>query len=129
MLGKCLALISLTFIPVILEYYSSKCRKEITNYTSCCLFVTPANIECRQHIFKNISCGNRCSNTYILKIVEFIESAKHSISLCMYLLTLRQIGEALCEAHKKGVIVRYITDAEMAGATGAKVKQLKECGK
>lgn len=132
MLIKFLSYLGFTFAPLLLHsYYKRKLlsikenKGNTSSYNYMCIFITPANAYCRQHIFKKNPCRNTCSSNYLQFMVNFINAATESISICVYLLTLQEISEALCNAHMNGVLVRYIGDQEMSTCTGSQINKLK----
>lgn len=58
-----------------------------------------------------------------------MESARSSLDVCMYLITLGQLRDSIIRMHRKGVKVRIIIDADMADSLGAQVHILRKCGK
>lgn len=91
-----------------------------------CIFINPENFNCRDHIIENESCGETCSAAYLQKILHLLRSAKLSISMCMYHLTLKQVSQELINARRRGVLVRIITDTATFQITSSKARALKE---
>lgn len=112
----------LVIIPLLAEFLLDRFLKNRAvhlkdNYEYKCVFTDAKNIKCREHIDIGIACGPCCSQKILQDIVKYILSAKESISMCMYLLTLREITAALVACHKAGKQVRVILDDEMCGCS------------
>lgn len=59
-------------------------------------------------------------------IVYLIDSAKHTINLCMYIFTNADIGNALKRAHNRGVKIRIVMDHSMEKSSNSRVAFLSE---
>lgn len=68
---------------------------------------------CRTHLIDAKDCCEECSSVYQKQITSFISSAKVSICLCMYMISLKDIIFAMINASNRGVKVRVITDNVM----------------
>lgn len=125
--STCLAIIP-GLMEIILKKYKKvySSVKDNSNYT--CVFITPTNAKCRQHIYDKVFCGLSCSYVVLKDIVDFIASATESISLCMLLLTSHEICATLIKCHKEGKIVRVILDKRMWGCSGSKGIPLQRNG-
>lgn len=114
--------VSLTLAPLVLHYILEKREqkrlqslKEINNQSYYeCIFVDYKNFGCRSHLINKEECGPHCAFSYLERLLHFLASAKTSISMCMYMLTLKQVATELVNAHKRGVTVRLITDKGMS---------------
>lgn len=85
----------------------------VSQYYHQCKFVDMRHFNCRAHLIERKECGEECSLVYEKEIVSFITSAKKSICMCMYIITLKDVIFAVINASKRGVIVRVITDKVM----------------
>lgn len=124
--------------PLILTYLYSKKYKALLKELQykvedkSCVRVLATKLEgedCYKHIRNRTVCGDRCAYKHILLVVSRIDLARHSVSLCMYIVTCGEIYEALLRAHQRGVRVRVVTDAAMAGVQGTKLSYLQNKGK
>ncbi|XP_018324107.1 mitochondrial cardiolipin hydrolase-like [Agrilus planipennis] len=123
--------ISISVTPLILVLYLKNRRKQKqVKDTDCikCIFITARNSDCRNHLMNNYTCSPSCSMTYLIEILKFLKSAKQTISLCMYMLTLDSVYETLVEAHNSAINVRVIADSEMSRNTSSKIISLKSKG-
>ncbi|EEZ99465.2 Mitochondrial cardiolipin hydrolase-like Protein [Tribolium castaneum] len=84
------------------------------------------NVMCSSHFNTHTACEDNCSVTHLNTLLRFLGSAKYSISLCMYMVTLKQVTDELIKAEDRGVKVRIITDHVMYKMERSKTKLLKE---
>lgn len=116
-------LMYLTFTAIVLKFlfkwrYKNVFKilqKEETNcqYYHQCKFINMKQFNCRAHLIGSSDCCEECSVIYEKEITSFIASAKLSICICMYIISLKDIIFTIIEASKKGVKVRVITDSVM----------------
>lgn len=64
----------------------------------------------------------------LLTLMESIQSARHSLDVCMFTMACKELGEVLIKAHRDRITVRVITDAEQTGAYGSQIKKLRRAG-
>lgn len=93
------------------------------------IFITNENLECTEHLRQEESCGEKCSHNYLQTIREHLRSAKATISLCIYHVTLVTILEELTDAHSRKIAVRVISDREMDYHHASITNKLREKGK
>ncbi|XP_008199667.1 mitochondrial cardiolipin hydrolase [Tribolium castaneum] len=126
-----------TVLPMILNYLIKrrhkfklkKLRDEKWDQDSSyyhCIFFTMKNVMCSSHFNTHTACEDNCSVTHLNTLLRFLGSAKYSISLCMYMVTLKQVTDELIKAEDRGVKVRIITDHVMYKMERSKTKLLKE---
>lgn len=65
----------------------------------------------------------------LARIMEIINSAKHTIDAAVYLFNVKELGEAMIKAHQRGVTVRVLGCKSMAGATGTQFPEMRSAGK
>lgn len=75
-----------------------------------------------------------CSNAYCFirnsaRVVQLINSSNKSISICMYIFTLPDIGEALLRAKNRGVIIRMVGCESMAYSTASVMTKMSKNSK
>ncbi|XP_050301474.1 mitochondrial cardiolipin hydrolase-like [Anthonomus grandis grandis] len=131
-------LITITTIPLILRYFLKRkyeklarqlYQKDDTSYYEC-IFFDYKNFRCKPHLINKEECGDNCSYTRLRRLLHYIGSAKKSISMCMYMLTLQQVCSELVKASERGVTVRLITDKIMVktSAAGSNIQYLQKHG-
>lgn len=86
------------------------------------------NFNCREHIYNQTFCSPTCAAAEINRLEKFVSSAKKSISLCMYIQTLKQVQNALVKAHRRGLQVRLISDITMLKERQSKSHLLQRFG-
>ncbi|XP_055846501.1 mitochondrial cardiolipin hydrolase [Episyrphus balteatus] len=77
--------------------------------------------------------GNKCKNMFcyprnIRKIIKFIDNAKYSIDLSMYIFTSNELALAFHRAIKRGLQIRIVSDQEMCFSSGSRITELTKCG-
>lgn len=74
---------------------------------------TSIKYNCRSHLMNASECGEDCAVVIEKELTSLVSSAKISICICMYILTLKNVIFAMIKASKRGVKVRVITDNVM----------------
>jgi cardiolipin hydrolase len=64
----------------------------------------------------------------IQKVVKYINLARKSIDLAIFSFTNDDLANALIDAHKRGVVVRIITDDEAMKGKGADSQRMSDQG-
>ena len=62
------------------------------------------------------------------KIVSLLNSARHSIDICVFTITDNRIAEPIQAAHRRGIKVRVITDNDKANDRGSDAERLAHAG-
>lgn len=62
------------------------------------------------------------------KVVHYLNSAVTTLDICVFSITYNVLGDAIIEAHKRGVKVRVISDDEQAKNPGADIERLQQAG-
>lgn len=93
------------------------------------MFVTNENSGCVDHLRLEMPCRDKCSHNYLRKIRRHLRSAKVSISMCVYHVTLDTVFQELSRAHAHRVKVRVIADREMAHHSASIMKKLINRGR
>ncbi|XP_055616170.1 mitochondrial cardiolipin hydrolase-like [Toxorhynchites rutilus septentrionalis] len=65
---------------------------------------------------------------HVRRIVAFLDRARVSINLCMYIVTVDSIGDAVLRAAKRGVRVRVIGCSTMAYSSGSQMTKMVQGG-
>lgn len=68
--------------------------------------------------------GDACLN----RIIGLFRDARESADICVFTITDNRIGEAIVQAHKRGVRCRIITDNDKAEDRGSDVDALERAG-
>ncbi|XP_030384251.1 mitochondrial cardiolipin hydrolase [Scaptodrosophila lebanonensis] len=83
----------------------------------------------RDELHQEINCSNKfCSVRNLARIIQQIDKAAYSIDIAIYTFTNIALMTAIERALKRGVIVRIITDREMAFSSGSKIACLAPYG-
>lgn len=70
----------------------------------------------------------RCVYKNMLEMKACITEAKHTLDVCLYILTAEEMAVEILRAHRRNVRVRFITDAGMAMSNGSKFETLRRNG-
>ncbi|XP_066250255.1 mitochondrial cardiolipin hydrolase-like [Euwallacea similis] len=114
--------LGLTALPIFLHYILKKRyqrqlqdlnKPDLDSYYEC-IFIDYKNFNCKPHLIKLTECGENCSTTHLKRLLHYIASAKTSVKLCMFMLTLKQVTAELVGVHKRGVKVQVIADRGMS---------------
>lgn len=94
------------------------------------LFTNNLSTKCSLTHEKDYVCPNSfCFIRNSARIVQLIESSSKSISICMYIFTFPEIGEAIIRAKNRGVIVRLVGCESMAYSTASVMTKLSKNSK
>ncbi|XP_015173409.1 PREDICTED: mitochondrial cardiolipin hydrolase [Polistes dominula] len=75
------------------------------------LFFTEESDLCRMHLGIKDHCERlNCSVASLNKLKYYLESAKKTIHVCMYLITLDVLANAIITAHERGIVIKIISD-------------------
>ncbi|XP_015116833.1 mitochondrial cardiolipin hydrolase [Diachasma alloeum] len=75
--------------------------------------------QCREHAMRQVSCEiPHCPGRNIKKLVHFFDSAKKTLDVCIYILTYKDISDAIIRAHKRDITIRLIVDSGMSETSG-----------
>lgn len=64
----------------------------------------------------------------LVRIEQYINSAKKTIDAAVYLFNVKQLGAAIIRAYERGVSVRIVGCSSMQGATGTQFGELHRAG-
>lgn len=62
------------------------------------------------------------------KMIKYVEGARKSLDICLYLLTCEDLCNSILNSFKRGVCVRVVTDCDMSLSTGSKMNELRKRG-
>ncbi|XP_028170060.1 mitochondrial cardiolipin hydrolase-like [Ostrinia furnacalis] len=72
---------------------------------------------------------SRCKITHSMdKLLGYLDGAKKTLDICMYVLTNMDVANAVMKLHFRGVKVRVLIDADMAYTQGSMVRRLEKQG-
>ncbi|KAI8466110.1 MAG: MT associated signaling protein phospholipase D [Monoraphidium minutum] len=66
--------------------------------------------------------------TSLARLVQWLNSAKRSLDVCVFSITCDELAEALLAAHGRGVRVRVISDNDQTATKGSDVDRLRASG-
>ncbi|XP_045785994.1 mitochondrial cardiolipin hydrolase-like [Maniola jurtina] len=72
---------------------------------------------------------SRCMITKSLdRLLYYLNSPRHSIDICMYVMTNADLINAILKLYIRGIQIRVIIDADMAFSSGSVLKRLEKQG-
>ncbi|XP_014242796.1 mitochondrial cardiolipin hydrolase-like isoform X1 [Cimex lectularius] len=81
---------------------------------------------CNGHKFKEFDCGNLdCNYGRLCYMLSFIENARVSVDICIYIITAKVFGDAIINAHRRGLRVRVIADSDMSFSAQSVINDLR----
>ncbi|KAL5018209.1 hypothetical protein ScPMuIL_003931 [Solemya velum] len=96
------------------------------------LFFPDNRVACKSH-FIGEGCGKLgCHFSHepnsLSKLFEYLTKARKSLDVCVFVFTCSSLADILVEAHKKGVVVRVITDDEQVDVSNSQIWKLRKEG-
>uniref|UniRef100_A0A1B6H873 Mitochondrial cardiolipin hydrolase n=1 Tax=Homalodisca liturata TaxID=320908 RepID=A0A1B6H873_9HEMI len=89
------------------------------------LFFCEVGIGCKDHLAeggeKKQCSSKNCSFYNLSRMLHYLNSAESSLDVCLYLITVKELGAAVIKAQKRGVKVRIICDEDMANGSGSQI--------
>lgn len=67
--------------------------------------------------------------SFYSRMVRYLQDAKESLDVCIYLVTVRELSSQIIKAHRRGLKVRVITDEDMAHGSGSQISLFRQAGK
>lgn len=97
------------------------------------LFFPDSKLACQVHYSNPEGClrsGCRYSHedTSLSKLQTYLLSAKQSLDVCVFVITCRELADSLIKVHKRGVVVRVITDSKQVDVPNSQVGNLLKEG-
>lgn len=62
------------------------------------------------------------------RIVHLLDGARQRIDICVFTITDDRLSDAIVAAHRRGVVVRILTDDEKAGDEGSDIERFHQAG-
>ena len=94
------------------------------------LFFPDAHLPCRNYLngvpCKKRTCAYAHEPTSLTKLLTVLRSASRTLEVCVFCITCNEIADVLETAAKRGVMVRIISDDEMAKTSGSDVERLSK---
>uniref|UniRef100_A0A1B6GEV7 Mitochondrial cardiolipin hydrolase n=1 Tax=Cuerna arida TaxID=1464854 RepID=A0A1B6GEV7_9HEMI len=89
------------------------------------LFFCDVGLSCKDHSLeggeKKQCSSKNCSFYNLSRMLHYLNSAESSLDVCLYLITMKDLGSAVIKAQKRGVKVRVICDEDMANGSGSQI--------
>ncbi|KAL5473324.1 hypothetical protein EMCRGX_G027794 [Ephydatia muelleri] len=72
--------------------------------------------------------GSRQNESNVFYLFDVISTATKSIDAAIYAITARDFSDILINAHRRGVVVRILTDNEQQSLPNSQIQQLRRAG-
>ncbi|XP_052069010.1 uncharacterized protein LOC127708201 [Mytilus californianus] len=97
------------------------------------LFFPDETVACKSYFTDDYGCRNsNCRFSHeensLSKLFTYLMSARTSIDICVFVITCSDLAELLIKSHKKGVVVRVVTDNEQVDVPGSQIWKLRKAG-
>ncbi|XP_076652442.1 mitochondrial cardiolipin hydrolase zuc [Halictus rubicundus] len=92
------------------------------------MFFSQESGQCIDHMAEGPCCAKACPVRYLRQLESYINGAKNSLDVCMYLLTSQTLTKAFVRSRKRGVHVRVIMDRHMARSESAQISRFHNNG-
>ena len=63
-----------------------------------------------------------------ISFTRFLSDTRVKMDICVFVLTCADFGDILIDLHKKGVVIRVVTDGEQVSASGSQINRLRAEG-
>ena len=102
-------------------YYSRRSRIEQSERVNNVLFFPIRN-------GSRNALGSRQNESNVFYLFDVISTATKSIDAAIYAITARDFSDILINAHRRGVVIRILTDNEQQGLPNSQIQQLRRAG-
>ena len=97
------------------------------------LFFPDSQVACKKYFVGEFGCDNvNCRFTHVpnslSRLYQFINSAKKSLDVCVFVICCVELADLLIELQKRNVTVRVICDDEQIDITGSQIWKLRKEG-
>ena len=110
---------------------SSK-QKRTSKHATQVLFFPDSNIPCKKVVegeqCENKNCSFSHTQTSLTTLLQCLRSAQKSLDVAVFIITSQDIAHVLIDAHKRGVVVRVITDCENMDLNCSQIEQFRANG-
>ncbi|KAG1667056.1 hypothetical protein FOA52_000419 [Chlamydomonas sp. UWO 241] len=66
--------------------------------------------------------------TLISRFLQYLNSAHHTLDVCVFTITCDEIANCVMDLHKRGVKVRVITDDDQSDSQGSDIQKFRNVG-
>nr|AWH61374.1 putative zucchini [Actinia equina] len=106
--------------------------KETSPFIRQVLFFPDKKIACKSFL-SGVNCSRSIcpyahEDTSLSKLIKTIMEAKSTLDVCVFTINCHELANAVVELHKKGVVVRILTDDEQMGSSGSQIQKFREQG-
>ncbi|XP_064477956.1 uncharacterized protein LOC135391585 [Ornithodoros turicata] len=114
---------------VIYRVYVHFCKRKPLSEV---LFFPDSHVTCSSVVYGMQcavqNCGYSHEETSLKRLLNVLDSSRRRLDVCVYLITCDVLGDAILRCHKRGRIVRVITDSEGSDSAESQVGKLRAEG-
>mgnify|MGYP001793513156 CR=1 FL=1 len=96
------------------------------------LFFPDKHIACRNFFSLQGCHKENCpfahEETSLWRLLEILSKAETTLDVCVFTINCHELADAVVTLHKKGVVVRILTDNEQMGTKGSQIKKFRSEG-
>ncbi|XP_013782854.1 mitochondrial cardiolipin hydrolase-like [Limulus polyphemus] len=89
-------------------------------------------ITCKRLILNGRCAYSNCQflhkKTSLYYLTKMLSTAKTKMDVCVYMMMYSVLGDRIVDAHKKGIVVRVITDGQMGDVPSSQIGRFREAG-
>ncbi|KAJ8318461.1 hypothetical protein KUTeg_003552 [Tegillarca granosa] len=123
------------FTEIVYQIYVRlNSKKEDKKCITEVLFFPDLKVACKAHFTSIEGCNNRhCRYTHsgnsLSRLYNYLTLSRKSLDVCVFVLSCADLADILILVHKRGVMVRIITDNEQVNVQGSQIWRLRSEGK
>lgn len=111
-------------------------RNDRTPQFNIVIFFPDPGIACRRTLSGRTCHDKHCAavhdKTSLSVLLNVLNLSKHTLDVCVYMITCSILGDALVECHRKGIVIRIITEERNSGEegdmSGSQIGKLRAAG-
>ncbi|EDO32735.1 predicted protein, partial [Nematostella vectensis] len=66
--------------------------------------------------------------TSLSRLIDVLIKARRTLDVCVFTINCFELADAVIQMHKRGVVVRVLTDSEQIGSSGSQIEKFRREG-
>lgn len=108
------------------------CQKCERQDESLVLFFPDKRLVCKKYFSQEGCRRKECpfshEETSLSKLISVLSRARTSLDVCVFTINCHELANSVVHLHKKGVVVRILTDNEQIGSHGSQIEKFRREG-